>query len=246
MNMREKRTTKEKILYASIRLFSDNGYENVSMRQIAKAVGIRAASIYNHYFSKSDILKSIYSFYVQQRQLAFPSMESLLQMAETESSQTLLARMNVSLPPALQNTMDRIITIATQRVCVDKDSEYFVQELFFTFPKSVIISVLNRMVEVGRIKPVNIDAFTDLVTYFSFGAAALKSSGMAICSERWARSMTEAFSLLRPVPPEGEKSVTAKKAKTKPAPRAEREAADDEAQALCQSPASPHPRHFGV
>jgi len=52
-------STKETILYQALTLFSDRGYEGVSMRDIASAVGIKAASLYNHFKSKEDIFNSI-------------------------------------------------------------------------------------------------------------------------------------------------------------------------------------------
>lgn len=51
--------TKQKIIYVSLTLFSDKGYEGVSMRDIAGAVGIKAASLYKHFKSKDDIFNSI-------------------------------------------------------------------------------------------------------------------------------------------------------------------------------------------
>jgi len=52
-------TTKEKIYANAIELFAKNGYHNLGMRDLAKSVGIRASSIYNHYKSKEDILMEI-------------------------------------------------------------------------------------------------------------------------------------------------------------------------------------------
>jgi TetR/AcrR family transcriptional regulator, biofilm operon repressor len=51
--------TKETILYQALTLFSDRGYEGVSMRDIAGAVGIKAASLYNHFKNKEDIFSCI-------------------------------------------------------------------------------------------------------------------------------------------------------------------------------------------
>ena len=51
--------TKEKILNESLKLFSKFGYDAVSVSQIAEAVGIKAPSLYKHYKSKREILKSI-------------------------------------------------------------------------------------------------------------------------------------------------------------------------------------------
>lgn len=51
--------TKQKILYAALDLFSQRGYDAVSVRDIARAVGIKESSLYNHYENKRDIYASI-------------------------------------------------------------------------------------------------------------------------------------------------------------------------------------------
>ena len=52
-------TTKQRILTEAVKLFSKEGYEAVSVDQIAKAVGIKAPSLYKHYKNKRDIFDSI-------------------------------------------------------------------------------------------------------------------------------------------------------------------------------------------
>ena len=61
-----KKNTKEKIFDVSIDLFSQYGYDGVSIRQIAKEVGIKESSIYNHYQSKESILESILTYYINE------------------------------------------------------------------------------------------------------------------------------------------------------------------------------------
>lgn len=58
--------TKEKIMNVSIDLFSQFGYDGVSVRQIASEVGIRESSIYNHFKSKEEILKAIMEYYIEE------------------------------------------------------------------------------------------------------------------------------------------------------------------------------------
>ena len=70
-------TTKEKILCTALELFSQRGYDGVSVRDIARAVGIRESSIYNHFKSKQAIFDGIVEFFYQQsedyfRQSALP------------------------------------------------------------------------------------------------------------------------------------------------------------------------------
>lgn len=51
--------TKDIILEKALELFSQHGYDSVSVGEIAKAVGIKAPSLYNHYPSKRAIFDAI-------------------------------------------------------------------------------------------------------------------------------------------------------------------------------------------
>ena len=51
--------TKQKIILKALELFSDRGYDAVSVGEIASAVGIRASSLYNHFPSKRAIFDAI-------------------------------------------------------------------------------------------------------------------------------------------------------------------------------------------
>ena len=51
--------TKQRILDKALELFSKEGYDAVSVGQIAAAVGIKAPSIYNHFPSKQAIFDAI-------------------------------------------------------------------------------------------------------------------------------------------------------------------------------------------
>lgn len=51
--------TAQKILDAALGLFAKKGYDSVSVDEIAKAVGIKAPSIYNHFGSKQELFDAI-------------------------------------------------------------------------------------------------------------------------------------------------------------------------------------------
>ena len=51
--------TKQKILDKALELFSEYGYDSVSVGQIAQAVGIKAPSLYNHFPGKQAIFDAI-------------------------------------------------------------------------------------------------------------------------------------------------------------------------------------------
>lgn len=50
---------REEIVTAAAVYFAEHGYASVGMRDIAQAVGIKGASLYNHFHSKEEILYAI-------------------------------------------------------------------------------------------------------------------------------------------------------------------------------------------
>jgi len=55
----EKLSTRQRIMQEALTLFAENGFEAVSVAQIASAVGIKAPSLYKHFESKQHIFDEI-------------------------------------------------------------------------------------------------------------------------------------------------------------------------------------------
>lgn len=55
----EMRNTRQRIMDEALALFSINGFEGVSVKQIANAVGIKDSSLYKHFKSKQDIFDTL-------------------------------------------------------------------------------------------------------------------------------------------------------------------------------------------
>ncbi|MGN0394236.1 MAG: TetR/AcrR family transcriptional regulator [Coprococcus sp.] len=63
-------TTKEKIINEALSLFSEKGYSDVYVGDIAAAVGIKAPSLYKHFKSKQEIFDScVENFYERMTQI---------------------------------------------------------------------------------------------------------------------------------------------------------------------------------
>lgn len=60
-----RKNTKEAICQAALHLFSIHGYEGVSTKAIADAVGIKDSSLYNHFKSKQAIFDELQTRYQQ-------------------------------------------------------------------------------------------------------------------------------------------------------------------------------------
>jgi AcrR family transcriptional regulator len=63
----EARDTRRQILDAALDLFSEGSYFGTSMRQIARAVGVRESALYHHFPSKDAILKALVEEYGERR-----------------------------------------------------------------------------------------------------------------------------------------------------------------------------------
>jgi AcrR family transcriptional regulator len=64
--MDKRRTdTKERIMKRAMDLFAEKGFDTVSIRSIAREVGITPGSFYNHYISKEELLEAVYNHYTQ-------------------------------------------------------------------------------------------------------------------------------------------------------------------------------------
>ena len=59
-----KKNTKERIFEAAVDLFSKQGYHGTSIRDLAKTVGIKESSLYNHYSGKSSIFDAILNYQI--------------------------------------------------------------------------------------------------------------------------------------------------------------------------------------
>jgi AcrR family transcriptional regulator len=59
VDIKETKNNRDRILLIATRMFSNLGYAEVSIRDIAAEVGIKPASIYNHFESKEALLEEI-------------------------------------------------------------------------------------------------------------------------------------------------------------------------------------------
>lgn len=89
--MEEVMTTKDKIIYESLKLFSVKGYDGVSMREIAAAVGIKGASIYNHFSGKEEIFNAIFDT----MKMRYGDAAMAMKIPTEENEETVQAYLNI-------------------------------------------------------------------------------------------------------------------------------------------------------
>jgi AcrR family transcriptional regulator len=82
--MQQARDTKAEIHRAALELFSGQGYEKTSLREIAEQVGITKASLYYHYSSKQELLKAIIGTFFDDINAVFERIETTPWSLEVE------------------------------------------------------------------------------------------------------------------------------------------------------------------
>jgi len=147
-------STKEKIFDVSIDLFSQKGFDAVSVREIAREVGIRESSIYNHYKSKEAILDAIIDYFMSELSSSSPPEEEMDKLMETPElffevgAKAFIERMSV---PKTEKIW-RIISIELYHN--EKIREFFKRELL-EVPLAVWEEIFTKMMEKGVIKQID-------------------------------------------------------------------------------------------
>jgi len=190
--------TKRKIIETAIMLFSDKSYGKVSTRDIAKIVGIRPASLYSHFESKDDILDHIYKLYEDKLKFVLPDLNNLLTLARVVHPHELLKRSQYYFDPSDQELMDRIILIASVEGRTDEKSAAFIDRNLLGNTGHITRTLLKRMLELGRIEPLDIDAFVTIVTNFTYSTAIRNFSRSPVGFYDWVRANDFLYELVRP------------------------------------------------
>jgi len=190
--------TKRKIIETAILLFSEKSYNKVSTRDIAKLVGIRPASLYSHFESKDDILDHIYKLYEEKIKNVLPDMNNLLTLARTTHPHELLKRAQFFFDPADQELMDRIILIASVESRTDERSAAFIDRNLIGNTGMITRTLLKRMLELGRIEPLDVDAFVTIVTNLCYSTAIRNFGKNPVGFYEWVRANDFLNELVRP------------------------------------------------
>jgi AcrR family transcriptional regulator len=153
-------STRQNIRLTAQKLFRERGYAAIGMRELAKAVGIEAPSIYNHYKSKDDILREICF------DIAAQFFKAFAQMDTDEKSATKKLRAAIK---------GHISVIATN---LEASSVFFHEWMFLEEPNLAQFKkqrheyelkfrdIIDKGIKKGDFKPMNVK----LVTFTIFSA----------------------------------------------------------------------------
>jgi AcrR family transcriptional regulator len=161
--------TKEKIFDAAVELFAEKGYDRVSVRDIAGAVGVTEAAVYKHYASKDAILEAVFA-YVQTRIYTPPAPGSLDAIVEALPFEEILE----SMPRFMlaDPYMPKIMRIMTGEMNHNEKIRGYIRREIFERPVDETEILFRKLAEKGKIKPCDPRAmstlFISLLVYWYF------------------------------------------------------------------------------
>ena len=147
--------TKSQIFNSALRLFAENGFEKVSVRSIADAVGIQAASIYNHYGSKEQIMEACYDFYLKNRYNTRLAREQYEPIMKNGTKEEVLNVLNYSWETSISESMLHSFVFIFSRIYTDSRArEIFASEINGSI--QYLNEFFNFGIETGRFDTFNI------------------------------------------------------------------------------------------
>lgn len=145
--------TKNQIFNTAIELFMRNGFDNVSLRDIADKVGIRQSTIYNHFKSKQELLNAIYNFYCHYYLKDRPSLEDMEIKLKSVRLINIIRLIRYDFNEAYEQKMSDITKIIFQRIGIDERAREISKSLMIDEGIKYVEAVFNRGIEHGRFAP---------------------------------------------------------------------------------------------
>jgi len=158
--------TKERIFDVFVQMAADVGYENVTTRDIARKIGINAASIYYHFESKENILEYAYEYYTRYQYDNRISIDKMKRIIETEDAEGILSAFFYTFVTEDRKKYVRMVLI-TKIVYMRLYQDKLANAIFADGNANNLMyveSILRHGVNIGRISPdFDIETFADVI-----------------------------------------------------------------------------------
>lgn len=190
-------STKQKIFEVAAEMFSEAGYYNTSIKEIAKAVNIKPASIYSHFNGKEDILDAIFDYYDIHRNNSIIPLDELLAMVGNRHPHEILMSTIALYPKETLHIMSKAMLIANFLRTTNERAEIVMSDMInraVEYDKPL----LRKMIDQGEIEPLDVNVFAELHTNHCFACAMRFYRDHAISDEYYQKGLEMLFSLIVP------------------------------------------------
>jgi len=159
--------TKKRVFESAIKLFVSNGFEGVSLKDIADDVGIRQSAIYNHFKTKQEMLDTIYDYYRHYFILNRSTLEDIEPVLRSGTILDIIKCVRYSFSEENEPKLFDITKIIFQRNSMDERAQEIFVSLIMDDGITYVQTVFNRAIEIGRLAPFDTHAIAIFINSIS-------------------------------------------------------------------------------
>lgn len=184
---------RKELLEVSLRLFSENGYDATSIRDIAREAGITEGLIYHYFQGKKDLLKAI----VQGSVCDGVVFEQIDQVESLPIEEAVL-KIGAHLLENLRNRKEIFTLMLAEARLFEKDKDYFIPKLIYENNMLRFGAFLKKRMERGEIREMEPVLLArqfsgSLVAFFLFQEILLGKTVTDIPPEHFLKCLIDVF-----------------------------------------------------
>lgn len=157
--------TTQKILEAAAGLFAHKGFDAVPVSEIAKAVGIKESSLYNHFSGKAAILDALFDIFARDKSTSRPSETELDMMLDIMQPQEVFKNLLLY----FGNHVSPLFTHTAMIVTNEKYKNAKAADMYYCYVVKDSVDyyerLINKMIDRGLIKKVDARRFAEQYNY---------------------------------------------------------------------------------
>jgi AcrR family transcriptional regulator len=151
-------STKQKLFYSAIFLFSQKGYANVGIRELCRSVNVKESAFYNHYEGKEDLFKKIlFHFIEQSKQFLYTEDEIQASVATGDIRLFFEQNMQKFANVAGSQLYHTILQIVTMESFIRPEAKEIALKNLYYLRRDYTEKVLRGMMDRGCIRKCNIE-----------------------------------------------------------------------------------------
>lgn len=144
--------TTKRILTASSELFSRYGYDNVSVRDIAKEVGIKESSLYNHFASKQEILENLFGIFAESVPAARPKADEMDHLLDILTPEEILKNTIIDYGKSIDGIIGYTARIIYTEMYRNQRAASIYKNVVVEEPTAFYESLIQKMMDKGVLK----------------------------------------------------------------------------------------------
>jgi len=146
--------TKQKIIETAIELFSESGFNAVSIRDITQAVGIKESTLYYHFKNKQELLHVILDMFQHEIRKVCPPIEELDHLLSTATPEQFLRRglENYKAYICHHETMSKVSRILIMEQFAQPKARSIILDELFGHYLAFLEAVFEKYIKLGYIK----------------------------------------------------------------------------------------------